>query len=547
MATVMRTRVVSYLQFAVLVWPVITIVNTALSIRSLAYYSPSWRASFLAALAGTVLSVSEMLVSAILAIVLATAIFASAQRRAWLHQSPTRRVFWGEAALVSLSVAWGAALWYPASLNQPLLGPVLSLPFGLVAGLVAMAIVAGSTFVARFETAGKLASVLLVVGALIPLPSWIARSASASATDTTLVLMGIDSIAVSDVPDSFRSWLDQRHAQTFNRVVTPALLTNAVWASVLSGQEPRQHGVWHTFQALPGERARLVQAAKANGYWTVSSFSNQLTSAVGADSGFDEDSSGPIGWRELVLPIVHDRSLLLPLVRPWLPRTRAFATPPNLAGSYSYSLRRDIRDMLASGRPDRRTFAAGHLTYLHLPTYPASADLGWSEYWRVLLSPARNIQDRSFDWMDVDDLVDAIPLHQWKRQALFDAVRNEIESSGFLARGGQLLMFSDHGERRGLTDETFISPQFHNVLLTTFNLPTRDVESPRSLVDISFLLGLTPEPYSGVPGVELAIFPTAMWGKLVATARLDWNGRVHLDERELAAVARGARRFQPWK
>jgi hypothetical protein len=542
-----RARLFAHVIVVMLLWPLATILGTAIAVHDLPYYSPSWSVSFGAAAAGVVVSAVEFGVAAAAVLAMSLGFFALAASRHWVrnnHQRPWD--FWPEALLTFLALLWGASLWYPVALRQPLLIGFTLLPMLAALGVIAMAVVALSASVATPGSVAKVAAALLVVGAALPVPSVIARSRAGGSQLSSLVLLGLDSAGVGDTTPEFNQWVGARHGTVYERAVTPALLTNAVWASVLSAREPAVNGVLHAFQEMPRDSGRVLTWAKQAGFWTVSSFSNQLSCSVGTDAAFDEDRSGPLGWRHLILQLVHNSSLVLPLVRPVLPRSRIFASTPNLAGSFSYSVGRDIREILFAGRDGMPTFVAGHQTYLHLSSFPTFLEMNWNERWRVLRSPVREIQDRSLDWSDSDHPDDAIPVHEWKRRALFSAVQNEVDRSGFLEQGGRLVLFSDHGERSGLNETTFVEPKYHHVILTTFNLPARDPARPRSLIDIGLLLGLTGEAFGKAPSVELAIFPSEMWASIAARAKLDWSGRVHLDEAQLALVASRMKTFEPW-
>ena len=542
-----RSRLFAHVFVVVLLWPLLTFAGTAIAVHGLPYYSPSWGVSFGAAAAGIAMSAAEFGVAGLAILVLSLGFFALAASRGWVrdnHQRPGD--YWPEAALMFLAVLWGASLWYPVALNQPLLIGFTLLPMIAALGVLAIAIVALSTSVTTPGSVMKVAAALLVIGAAFPVPSVIAQSRAGGSQLSSLVLLGLDSAGVGDTTPEFNQWTQARQGTVYERAVTPALLTNAVWASVMSAREPVVDGVLHTFQQIPRDSARLLTWANQAGYRTVSSFSNQLSCSVGTDVPFDEDRSGPLGWRHLILQLVHNSSLVLPLVRPVLPHSRIFASTPNLAGSFSYSVRRDIREILFAGGDGRPTFAAGHQTYLHLASFPTSLEMNWDERWRVFRSSVSEIQDRSLDWSDRDQPEDAIPVHEWKRKALFRAVQDEVDRSGFLEQGGRLVLFSDHGERTSLNETTFVDPKYHHVILTTFNLPEHEPARPRSLIDIGLLLGLTNEAFAKPPSVKLAIFPSNMWPAIAARAKVDWSGRVHLDEEQLAVVASQMKTFEPW-
>ena len=97
------------------------------------------------------------------------------------------------------------------------------------------------------------------------------------------------------------------------------------------------------------------------------------------------------------------------------------------------------------------------------------------------------------------------------------------------------MLFSDHGDRRGITMENFAEPRFHRVVLATVGLPQRARDVPLSLIDIGTLAGLATRPPQE-PAVEFTLAPPHMWPRLLERARLRWSGAVELDSRQLARV-----------
>jgi hypothetical protein len=407
-------------------------------------------------------------------------------------------------------------------------------------------VVAGAWWTGRRGRRVALAAALLLAGLLAPLPlhvrSWVDVRRG---TPPTIAVVGLDSISHADSIDGLRDWTLRRQGTWYERAVAPGLLTNAVWASILTMTPVREHGVFHTFQPLAAETSPLLGAARAKGYRTIGIFPDQLTSAPGAEAGFDDQSrSGPVGWRQILLPIVANNSVLVPLVRPLLPAWWPSAITPNQAATYTYDLRRDVRAILRAGRAGERTLVAGHLTYLHLPAYPRSTDLTWPQLRRVALAPAGAIRDRIFDWQDRDRPEDPIALRAWKTARLLEVVSSEADRSDVLAAGSALVLFSDHGDRAGLNTDTFVRDQYHHVVLATFGLPPRCPSDPISLIDIGALAGLT--EVRGEPVVEFVVAPPVMWPRLVGTADLRWSGRVTLDPALLAQVFADLRRHDPW-
>src|SRR5262249_4964601 len=86
-------------------------------------------------------------------------------------------------------------------------------------------------------------------------------------------------------------------------------------------------------------------------------------------------------------------------------------------------------------------------------------------------------------------------LYRWKVVHIQDQVRAAVERSGYLdpVRGNRLIIFSDHGRRKGLVTGTLANPQYWNVLLASFGTPPADASRPVSLLEIPAMLGF-PDP-----------------------------------------------------
>jgi hypothetical protein len=280
---------------------------------------------------------------------------------------------------------------------------------------------------------------------------------------------------------------------------------------------------------------------------TISLFPDQITCAVGSQAGFDEDRSGPVGWRQLATSIVENASVLLPVTRPLLPRVSD--VPRNHAGTYAYDLDRELDGVFAEGDVGGRALLVAHLTYLHSPRFPSYRELDATERRRVWWTAAGSVRDRSFDWQDQQHGSDALALRPWKVRRLTTAVLASLQRTRFFSpeRGGQLLVLSDHGDRAGLTPATFWKPEYHHVPLVTVGLPVRpDPDAPISLLDTAALLGLAPADAPPDPSVEFIVSAPAQWPPLVRSATLAWDGTVTLDAHLLAEIFAGLRAHRPW-
>jgi hypothetical protein len=540
---VYATRRSAHVVFAIGVWPSLTLIGSWVTLINNPYFSVDDIVALQAALAGLAFSLPDMVLAGILVFGLSGFIFTRYGPDTDSRDFGFARLLL-EPLLAFVSVVAGIAISYPAVLSGPLFKPVSRLPVAAVIMLLIVLVVGGGRLAAPPRQRHGLGNVLIVLGILSPTPA-IVRGALERflGHPSDVVVLGLDSLSHHDDIAPLKTWTNARRGTWYEYAVAPGLLTNAVWSSILTMKPVSAHRVFHTFERLTMPSAFLAEA-RNKGFHTVSVFPDQLTCAVGSRAGFEDDRSGPVGWRQLLLPIVANNSLLVPIVKPVFPRVWPMTSPSNQAGTFTYDVRREIRGILRAGSSGRRTLVAAHLTYTHLAAYPKSLDLSWTELRDVARAPARLVEDRSFDWQDVDRPTDPIPLQRWKLNFLQEAIREEVESAGFLDGERELVIFSDHGHRRGLSDDTFHDERYHRVLLASFGRPARCPDNPISLIDIGALLGLSDS--RAEPVVEFAMAPLNTWPALMRSARFRWSGDVDLDAGLLAEVFAGLRRHKPW-
>jgi hypothetical protein len=534
---------------AILAWPLVSLLMAAVELRELPYYAVTPWQALLGASAGVAVLAKDFAVIALAALAASTLVFA-ALAAARLVPPASRRALAAEPAVLFLGTLFGLALYYPAVVAHPVLTFARALPVAAVIAGLGIVTVLAAMLRAGAARGVAVGLVALGIGVTVPRPvtdRWLATAIGPG--QAPLVVLGLDSLSHADDLAALRALVARHDGVEYPYAVSPGLLTNAVWTSILLMQPVHAHGVFHTFQRFPTAADTLVTRARRAGFRTVSVFPDQITCAVGSQAGFDEDRSGPVGWRQLATQTVENASLLLPVVRPLLPQPLRGSVPANHAGTFAYDLDRELDDIFGEGSTDRRAFMAAHLTYLHSPRYPQWAELTREERTRVRRTPAGEIHDRSFDWQDRHAGTDAIPLRPWKVRRLTQAVVAAVERTRFFSpeRGGQLVLLSDHGDRAGLAPDTFWRPEYHHVPLVTFGLPAhRDVEAPISLVDTASLLFLASGEAPRDPSVEFIVSAPAQWPQLVRSVRLGWDGSVDLDERLLAGIFAGLRAHRPW-
>jgi len=528
--------------FATVVWPVLTIWGTAYSLMRMPYYAVTLRDGLLAGAVGTLLRAPDLILVGMVFFGFSGVLFSRFGAESQSGRLATVRLLL-EPAVTFTAAAVGISLWYPGVVSQPLFLFLDFLPSAILLLLLASLVALGVMVTGRRGRRLKLVGALCVVGLLSPVPLWLRTMLEPMfGKPPTVLLLGIDSISHYDDIAPLSTWVKTGGGTWYEHAVTPGLFTNAVWTSILSLKPVREHGVYHTFQRMQRAEAALLQAARAKGYRTVGSFSDQLTSAPGASAGFDENHSGPIGWRQLLLPMVANSSLLVPVIGSALPRPWPGASPSNESGTFTYDVQREIRSLLRDG--GEHTFVAGHLTYVHLPVFPSFAELKLDEFKAVMRSPAGAVRDRTIDWQDIDRPDDPLPLNRWKVRRIQTIIQDEVVDSGFLRQGGQLVLFSDHGSRKLLSPETFGADRYHHVVLATFGLPPQCPQAPISLIDIGRLIGFS--DVQAEPAVEFAFESPDKLPAFVRSAQFRWSGAVDLDEGLLAEVFGSLQRHDPW-
>ena len=537
-------RWTAHVIFACVVWPVLTIACTAYSLKRMPYYSVTWREAFLAGAGGTLLRLPDMIVTGAIFFGLSAFIFKRLGATPRPGRLSTVRLFL-EPLVTFTAACFGIAVWYPGLLSQPLFLPLDFLSVASYLLLLAAILIVGVAVTGGSGKRLRLAGALFAVGLLCPGPLWLRTAIEpAVGAPPTAVLLGIDSLSHHDDLSPLANWVKADGGTWYERAVTPGLFTNAVWTSILTQQPIRNHGIYHTFQVMRAEDAVLLQDARRLGYRTVGMFSDQLTSAPGPTAGFDENRSGPMGWRQLLLPMVANSTVIVPVIGAALPRPWPGASPSNESGTFTYDLRREVRSLLRAGKDGQRTFVAAHLTYVHLPAYPSILEMSQAEFEAVLKTPAIQVRDRTIDWQDKDHPDDPVPLNLWKIRRVQTVIQEEVTDSGYVKNGGHLVLFSDHGSRVSVNYETFGDERYHHVLLATFGVPPSCPAEPISLIDVGRLLGFS--NVQAQPSLEFAFPEPGTWPVFFTTVKLRWSGQVDMDEKLLAQVFAGLRKHDPW-
>ena len=546
-----RKRLVPYSILIFAVWPVFATLTAAIEFRQIPYLAVSWQVALLGAAAGTLLLLPDFIVIGSGLGFFAIVLYSIFDHRELLR-STERFIF--EPALLFVAVILGTALFYPSIIGLSSMALLHGLSFWVAILTLAGFLCLGCAFLARTGARHIVFGSILTFGLLAPLPVTLRSSFIPihfyvyAPKPPPLVLLGLDSLSQHDDLNALRSWAVQHGGTWYSKPVPPGLITNSVWTSLLTMKPVREHGVFHVFQSYSFNHRsdNVVSQAKESGYWTVSVFTDQLTCWVGSTFGFDEDRSGAVGWRQLATSLVSNSSLLLPVFRPVLPRLPLSAAPNNHAGTFTYDIDRELNEIFTYSHAKGPVLVAAHTTYLHSPVYPRITELSWTEWIDVVRAPVKLLRDRSFDWQDADRPTDPIPLRRWKVRRLQKAVMNSLERTEFIQSGGKLALFSDHGDRAGITLQNFTDAKYHRILLITFGLQAKNPEAPMSLIEVVSLLGVKPKTGSLPARLEFTLTEAAQWPLLAKTARPQWNGTVQLDENLLKATFRTLKSYEPW-
>jgi hypothetical protein len=333
--------------------------------------------------------------------------------------------------------------------------------------------------------------------------------------------------------------------------VSPGLITNAVWWSIVTGAPPHSTGVFFIFQNPAPERLppNLVYRAKTLGLHTCAHFSDQLTMQVGALLPFDEDHSGPRGWLQVTTAALKDAGWLLPVILPHLPRLPGAFTPQNQAHTYAFSLRRELSEILTCGGTPRGSLTLAHVDYLHQARYPGFSELTAPERARVWSAPVAALVDRSIDWQYPMTEGEPLRVYAWKLSALQATLRTAIASTGVLEPGlhSRLVFLSDHGPRIGLTTKNFGDERYHGVILATFGIEPRDPDEAISLLDVGTLLGLgSPGALAADPAVEYVEALPSDSREMAQGSRPLLDGRISVPRAVLERMGARLLRFRPF-
>lgn len=462
-----------------------------------------------------------------------------------------------EPYLFFLSASLGFAMEFPALLTHPLFAPLEAFEYVSAIASLAAVIAISSFFIGHIRSpfhglSYALAAVAVSISAWVFVAAPVVHTADKTRHNSRVVI-GIDSLSQADDLSILKSFTDGVEGTWFERAVTPGLVTNAVWPAILMNLPVHETNSFFVLQK-PDWNANynMVAAARKAGFETISRFSDQLTTFVGSDAGFDIDHSGPRGWRQLVTAEIKNASIFLPVILSHLPYLPGAATPCNQSGTYIFDLRQEVHTILTEGSGRRPTFVAAHLDYLHQPRFPGFSDLSPAEALRVRHLEVRTIRDSSLDWQEAVTYKESQWLRQWKISHLQKVLIEEINASGILEpeKSTRLVIFSDHGIRSGLTSDNFGDERYHHVLLVAFGIPGYlNPANAISLLDIDGLIGL-PNPDQQNPADPVVEYTNIVagdeWDKLIKEALPKFDGSILVNDDILKEIRQRLRAYRPY-
>lgn len=551
-----RRRLLPHAAVIFLLWPAASILFAAVTLKEQQLTSTApWSLILLGLSASALRMIPEFLFVGVILLLVSTAVFSvagpggSGPHGAWGWISLLVEPF-----VVMVALFCGLTLEYPALLRHPALSVLrtVSALTATIAVFVALGLLLAFLVLRRpGSTLPTFAFVFLLapVGWALGLGHRSFRPRTAQ--PGTTVVLGLDSLSQQDEVSLLRAMTRSLSGTWYDKPVPPGLLTNTVWHSLIMHRPVSETGVFLIYQRADWSRSpfQLVRRASEAGCETRSYFSDQFTTYVGSNAGFDRVRSGPKGWLQLGTAELKNGSVFLAAILPVLPSIPGARTPKNQSGTFAFDLRREIEAILTEGSGPC-TLVAGHVDYLHQPQYPRYSDLTPSQRSVVRASPVEALQDLSLDWQFPEIAGDELDVYRWKVERLQSLLSEVVRTTGYLepSRRNRLVLFSDHGNRAGMTGENFGQPQYHRVVFATFGVPPREPTLPISLLDIPELIGYPDpsRPGPAPPVVEYTNGTEREWPLLMGSAQLQPDGEILLDRTLVEAIGKRMQGYAPY-
>ena len=554
-----RQRLAPALTWFFFLWPSLMVLAAAWTLGEQPLTaSLKWGVRITGATAATAYLAAEVSVCALLLFIGDLLLWASLDSKKYGRLS--RLQAWAEPPLFALFIITGIVLVHPAVLWHPLFTALRPLPVWMALSLL-LCLVALSAGIYGYRRSGartgalvtSLVALLLTFGTTL-LAAFPPR-VGGEAMKGSILLLGLDSVSQNQDLSILNTMTASPPWTSYSHPVTPGLLTNSVWPAIIMNRYVHETGCYMTFQDPNWDRSayHMVRAAESSGYETWSFFSDQFTTYVGSNAGFEIDRSGPKGWLQPTTAAVKDAGLFLPLMLPRLPSLPFFRSPRNQSGTWAYDLRRELEEIVRAGGGERKVFVAAHLDYLHQPAYPSLVDLSREEIRRVLRARVESISDLSLHWQYPEVEGEPIGIYGWKLRNLQRVVVEVFAASGVAGpdRQNRIAIFADHGPRLGISTENFSAEHLYHVPLSTAGVPVEQPSAaPISLLDLHRLIGLRDQsrPGSAVPVVEYTNIESFDEELVVMkSSDLQRNGEVALNPYIIARFGQRLLAYSPYE
>jgi hypothetical protein len=553
-----RRRLLPHAIFFFAVWPALSILFAAIRLRGHPISDGvPFRALLSGMAAGALYMLPEFGAAAILGFFLSTLLFAliAASEGSIPSRAVRRGAVGAEPLLLFAAVFLGVCLEYPALVYHPALFILRSLRVYQTVLVLAASLVAFAMALGWRQGGPRRAVIFVAVAVAVTALTWAASrnpESAGSAGSRETVLLGIDSVSQVEDVSALRNATRRLGGIWYEKPVPPGLLTNSVWPSILMNRRPSETGIFFVFQKPNWARApfNLILRARREGCRTFAYLETGFSAYIGREPGFDEDGSGPRGWLQPATAAVKSASVLLSVLLPRLPAIPGALTPANQTGTFAYDLRREVHQALTAGAAARCSLTASHLDYLHQTAFPASSQLTPAERRAVWGGRTRGVRDLDLDWQDPAVPDEPLDVSAWKLAYIQRVILEELGETRFLdpPRKNRLILFSDHGIRRDISESNFGEARYHRVLFATFGVPPRGAALPISLLDIPAMLGLGDprRPGPSEPVVEYANATPREWSQMMDSARLESDGSILLNRKIVEQIGQRMTGYRPY-
>lgn len=358
-----------------------------------------------------------------------------ARKRHW-SPSKTLTVEISLYSLAILTVYLANYSLYPFSQYGQLLGQWLNPAWGAGLLAVCLTILVSACVLAK----PKLSLFAIILG--LGLNSWDHLQITKpyqSNSQPNIILIGIDSLRYNDLAHLPFLQKQLQQSVVFNQGITPLARTLPAWLSVLSGNDPINHGVRFNNQMRPALQLKslLSQTAQAQGYKTIYATDNTRFAPMTKSLGFDTLIAPKAGVSNFILGAFANQPMVNLLANTWLGRKLFPYHYANQTIPAIYKPTTLVNGIAAAVKNQQQPiFLATHLCTLHWPYTLSNKKISANpdvELYRNYLAGLK----------DVDKQL----------QLLWNSLQRQHVLDNSL-----VLIFNDHGETLGLPVRNPLKP-----------------------------------------------------------------------------------------